>query len=66
VVGLVIVTAGAVESFTVMVKEPEAMFPLESVAEQRTVVVPNGNVEPEAGLQTGVIEPSTLSVAVAV
>jgi hypothetical protein len=40
------------------------VFPLESVAEHRTVVVPNGNVEPEAGEQTAVSEPSTLSVAV--
>jgi hypothetical protein len=37
-----------------------------SVAEQLTVVIPFGKYDPEAGLQLGVTEPSTRSVAVAV
>ena len=37
-----------------------------SVAVQVTVVEPIGKVLPEAGTQTGVIEPSTMSLAVAV
>jgi hypothetical protein len=41
------------------------MFACESVAEHCTVVVPLGKVDPEAGLQLAGIDPSTLSVAVA-
>ena len=42
------------------------MLPAVSVAEQVTVVGPSAKVLPDAGVQTGVIEPSTVSVAVAV
>lgn len=51
---------------TVTVNEPVAVFPCESVAVQDTVVVPIANVEPEVGVQIGVTDPSTKSVAVAV
>ena len=57
---------GAVVSCTTMLKDAVAVFPFESEAEQLTKVVPIVNVEPEDGVQVGVIEPSTLSVAVAV
>ena len=40
-----------------------AELPLVSVAVQLTVVTPFGNVEPDAGVQTGVIAPSQLSLA---
>jgi hypothetical protein len=50
---------------TVTVKDAEPVFPCESVAVHVTVVVPTGKVLPEAGLQVGVREPSTMSVAVA-
>src|SRR5215208_1885234 len=52
-------------SCTMTLNEPSALFPAASVAVQLTVVVPNGNVEPEAGVHSGVTEPSTKSVAVA-
>jgi predicted nucleotidyltransferase len=39
-------------SLTVTVNEQEAELPAASVAVQETVVVPFGNVEPEAGEQT--------------
>src|SRR6185503_15610476 len=39
------------------------VLPCASVAEQLTVVGPNGNVAPDAGLQVGAIAPSTLSFA---
>jgi hypothetical protein len=64
--GEVIDTVGAVVSLTVTVKLPFAVLPDESVAEQLTVVVPMGNVEPEAGVHVTGTEPSTSSVAVAV
>ena len=48
------------------VKLPNAVLPCESVAEQSTVVVPSGKVEPEAGEQETGTGPSTISVAVAV
>src|SRR5512136_3465016 len=51
---------------TVTVKLALPWFSAASVAVQVTVVVPTGNVAPEAGLQTGVRTPSTLSKAVAV
>src|SRR2546422_989019 len=57
---------GEVVSRTVTVKLAEFEFPEESVAVHMTVVVPRGNVEPDAGLHVGVIVPSTSSVAVAV
>jgi hypothetical protein len=63
--GLLIETDGRVVSLTVTVKLPVAVLPDESVAEQLTVVVPIGNVEPEAGVHVTSTEPSTLSVAVA-
>ena len=60
------VTTGATPSLTVTVNEQLPGFPAESVAEQLTVVTPFGKVVPDAGVQVGVIEPSQLSVAVAV
>jgi hypothetical protein len=60
------VTTGAVVSRTVTLKPPEAVLPAESAAEQLTVVVPSGKVEPEAGEQLGVTAPSTMSLAEAV
>jgi len=53
-------------SVTVTVKLAVEVFPCVSVAVQVTVVVPTANFVPEDGPQVGVIEPSTLSVAVAV
>jgi hypothetical protein len=60
------VTVGAVVSCTVMVNELEPVLPALSVTEQVTVVVAIGKVEPEGGVQVGVREPSTMSVADAV
>ena len=60
------VTTGAVVSTTVIVNEAVPVLPLESVAVQVTVVGPKAKRLPDAGVQTGVIEPSTRSVAVAV
>jgi hypothetical protein len=51
-------------SFTVTVKEQEALFPAASIALQFTVVGPFGNVEPEAGVQE-LLTPGQLSVAAA-
>src|SRR6266581_2237591 len=48
------VTLGALVSWTVAWKEPVAVLPWVSVAEQLTVVVPIGKVEPDAGLHVGV------------
>src|SRR5919206_156383 len=61
------VTTGAVVSTrtTVIVKLFCAVFPCESVARHVTVVWPTGNVLPEDGLQVGVSEPSTVSLAFA-
>jgi hypothetical protein len=61
------VTTGAVvsTSATLTAKLALPMFPLVSAAVHVTVVVPTANGEPLAGLQLGVIAPSTLSVAVA-
>lgn len=42
------------------------LFPAASVAVQFTVVVPNGKVEPEAGVQVAETEPLTKSLAEAV
>jgi len=44
---------------------PVAAFPCASVAVHVTVSFPNGNVEPDGGLQTGLTGPSTRSVAFA-
>ena len=60
------VTTGSVVSTTVTVKLADPVLPALSVAEQVTVVGPSANVLPDAGVETGVIEPSTVSVAVAV
>lgn len=59
------VTVGGVVSRTVTVKDALPVLPAASVAEQFTVVVPNGNVLPEGGTQVGVIAPSTMSEALA-
>src|SRR5829696_1345333 len=51
-------------STTVMVNDfGTAVLPDESVAVHVTVVSPIGKIEPEGGLQTGTIRPSTSSVA---
>jgi hypothetical protein len=60
------VTTGFSQSLTVTVKEQVPVLPALSVAEQVTVVCPTAKLEPEAGLQVGVITPSQLSSAVAV
>jgi hypothetical protein len=52
-------------SLTVTVNEQLAELLDASLTVQLTVVVPFGNVEPEAGLQAGVPTPGQLSVAVA-
>jgi len=57
------VRTGGVLFSTVTVKEPVAVLPALSDAEQDTVVVPNGNVEPEAGLQVTSTDPSIRSEA---
>ena len=48
------VTTGFVVSTTVTVNEAVLVFPCVSVALQLTVVVPNANVEPDAGVQLSV------------
>ena len=53
-------------SVTVTAKLPLAVLPCASAAEQVTVVVPTENANPEDGMQTGTITPSTTSAAVAV
>jgi hypothetical protein len=50
---------------TVTVNEQLAELPDASLTVQFTVVVPFANVEPDAGVQTGVPTPGQLSVAVA-
>jgi hypothetical protein len=55
-----------VVSLTVTLNEQEPVFPALSVAEQFTVVVPRLKVEPDAGVQVGLMVPSQLSVAVTV
>jgi hypothetical protein len=61
------VNFGAVLSCTVTMNVPAvAAFPALSLASQVTVVGPNANVEPEAGVHDAVNEPSTKSLAVAV
>ena len=64
--GLTSETEGLVVSLTVTVKKPVLVLPRVSAAEQLTVVVAIGNVEPEAGVHVTGREPSTRSVAVAV
>jgi hypothetical protein len=58
------VICGGSVSLTVTVNEQLPVLVLVSVAEQVTVVVPTGNVAPEAGVQTTGITPSQLSLAV--
>jgi hypothetical protein len=57
------VTIGAVVSTTVTVKVFDEMFERLSAALQVTVVAPNGNVDPLAGVQLTATLPLTLSVA---
>ena len=52
-------------SLTVTVKDFEEALPAPSVAVQATVVVPRGNVVPDAGAQTGTRPTVTASDAVA-
>src|SRR5436309_11830887 len=56
---------GGVVSTTVTVNEPCAVLLCASVAVHCTVVVPRGNVDPDAGLQVTATEPSTISAEVA-
>lgn len=55
-----------VQVVTVTVKLQVAVFCAASVAVQVTVVVPTGNVEPEAGTQLAALTPGQLSVGVGV
>src|SRR6478609_5456894 len=50
---------------TVTVNEPLALRPPLSVTVQFTVVVPIGNVEPDAGVQIAGIDPSSTSLPAA-
>ena len=54
---------GAVVSTTVTLNDAVAVLPCASLALQFTVVVPIGNVEPDAGVQLTGVGPSTASVA---
>src|SRR5690349_17759525 len=56
---------GAVLSVTVTGNEPEARLPAASVALHCTVVVPNANVEPDAGVHVTTGEAGLASVALA-
>jgi hypothetical protein len=60
------VICGAVVSCTFTWNVEVALLECASVAVQVTVVVPSANVEPDAGAQCTVTEPSTVSVAVGV
>lgn len=60
------VSSGAVVSTILTRNVPIALFELESVAEQFTVVVPSPKVEPDRGVQVTAREPSTVSRAVGV
>jgi hypothetical protein len=55
---------GASVSLTVTVNEQLDMLPEASVTEQVTVVVPTGNVEPDAGLHVGEPTPGQLSLTI--
>jgi hypothetical protein len=48
-----------------MLNEPDAVLLAASVAVQVTLVTPMANIEPEAGVHTGVTDPDTVSWAVA-
>ena len=58
------VNTGGVVSRTVIVKDGAATFPVASLAEQVTVVVPSGNVDPLVKLHETVGAGSTMSLAV--
>src|SRR6185295_2248068 len=60
------VTTGAIVSTTATVNAAEPWLPCASVAVQLTVVGPNANVDPLAGVHTVAIAPSSTSVAEAV
>jgi hypothetical protein len=57
------VRTGGVVSRTVMLKLLVRLWPARSVAEHATVVVPSGNVEPDAGKQVTGSVPSKASAA---
>src|SRR5260370_14204413 len=59
VMGFGTCNAGGVVSTTVTVKLPVDVLPAVSVAEQFTVVVPSGKIEPEGGEQVTGSVPST-------
>jgi hypothetical protein len=59
------VTTGAVVSWTVTWNDADELFPAASAAVHVTVVVPSGNVEPDAGVQLELVTP-TASVNVTV
>jgi hypothetical protein len=50
---------------TVTLKLPFCVFPAASLTSQLTLVVPTGNVEPDAGEQLGASGPETVSLALA-
>ena len=66
VIGVGKVKVGGVVSWTFTVKEPVAVLPLPSVAEQLTVVVPRLKALPEAGVHVIGTVPAQLSLALAV
>jgi len=57
------VTTGPVVSVTVTVNDAAPWLPCASVAVHVTVVAPNGNVDPLAGVQLVATGPSSVSVA---
>src|SRR3990172_6435426 len=57
------VVTGTVVSCTVILNDVEPVLPDKSVAVQLTVVIPNGNVEPDGRMHIGVMGPSTSSFA---
>jgi hypothetical protein len=59
------VTTGGVLSWTVTEKAPLKALPALSFAEQEAVLLPNGNIEPEAGVQENVSRPDSESEALA-
>jgi hypothetical protein len=66
VIGAGTVITGGVVSWTVTVKVALAALLAASWAEQLTVVLPTGNIDPEARVHATGTEPSTRSVAVTV
>src|SRR5207253_789453 len=57
------VITGCVVSLTVTRNDADPVLPCASVALHWTIVVPNGNVAPAAGVQVAASTPSTLSSA---